>query len=171
MSGGVRRVSSWSGRTTLFVLLVLLAPFSLSAVYAVEPDEVLKDPVLEARARVLTQELRCVVCQSQSVDDSDAPLARDIRILVRERIQKGDSDDAARAFIVARYGNYVLLRPPLQRDTWVLWFGPGVLLLLGLGLAWIYIARLNREASPAAPLSAAEEEVARRLLDGEAGRG
>jgi len=139
--------------------------FSLSAARAVEPDEMLKDPALEARARALTQELRCVVCQNQSVDDSDAPLARDIRILVRERIQNGDSVDEARAFIVARYGNYVLLKPPLEFDTLVLWFGPVLLLGAGLAFAWAYVARLNRGGAPAPALSAAEEKAVQQILD------
>jgi cytochrome c-type biogenesis protein CcmH len=143
--------------------------FSIAAAGAVEPDEILKDPALEARARAVTQELRCVVCQNQSVDDSDAPLARDIRILVRERIAKGDSDAQARDYVVARYGNYVLLRPPLQTDTLILWFGPGLLLLGALALAWMYIARLKR--APAVPhLSPEEEDAVRRLVEDEAGR-
>jgi cytochrome c-type biogenesis protein CcmH len=164
----VTRNSSWRRLTIALILFALV--FANTAAYAVEPDEMLKDPALEARARAVTQELRCVVCQNQSVDDSDAPLARDIRILVRERIQKGESDEAARAFVVARYGNYVLLRPPLQRDTLILWFGPGVFLLIGLGLAWAYVARLNRTTAPPPALSAGEEEAVRRMLDDDAGR-
>ncbi|RME62068.1 MAG: cytochrome c-type biogenesis protein CcmH, partial [Alphaproteobacteria bacterium] len=88
-------------------------------VVAVEPDERLADPVLEARARAISQELRCLVCQNQSIDDSNAPLARDLRLLVRERLQAGDSDEEAVAFIVARYGDFVLLRPPLKPVTYV----------------------------------------------------
>ena len=147
----------------------LFALLLLSPALAVEPDEMLADPALEARARAVTQELRCVVCQNQSVDDSDAPLARDIRILVRERIAKGDSDEQARAFIVARYGDFVLLKPPLRSDTLLLWFGPLLLLGLGLALAWFYVARVRRSGATAAPLSAAEEERVQRLLDEEAG--
>jgi len=149
--------------------MLLALFFSLSSAQAVEPDEMLTDPALEARARAVTRELRCVVCQNQSVDDSDAPLARDIRILVRERIEHGDSDAAARAFVVARYGNYVLLRPPLEGDTLVLWFGPALFLAGGLALAWFYIARLNRSGAAPAALSAAEENAVRRRLDEDTG--
>ena len=153
--------------TPLIVLFSLLSfLFSLAIAHAVEPDEMLKDPVLEARARVVTQELRCVVCQNQSVDDSDAPLAHDIRVLVRERIMKGDSDAQARDYIVARYGNFVLLRPPVQGDTLLLWFGPVLLLIGGLILAWLYVRRVRMGSEPA-PLSAEEEEKVRRLVDGE----
>ena len=135
---------------------------------AVEPDEMLADPALEARAREVTRELRCVVCQNQSVDDSDAPLARDIRILVRERIKGGDTDEQARDFIVARYGKFVLLRPPLERDTLLLWFGPGILLLGALGLAWLYLRNLRRDTPAPAPLSDAEEKAVKQRLDGNA---
>lgn len=146
----------------LFAAVTLL--FSLAAARAVEPDEKLLDPALEARARALTQELRCVVCQNQSVDDSDAPLAKDIRVLVRERIKGGDSDVQARAFVVERYGKFVLLRPPLDGDTIVLWFGPVVLLLTGLVLAFFYVRRLNRTVEGGAPLSASEEDVLKRIV-------
>jgi cytochrome c-type biogenesis protein CcmH len=133
------------------------------AALAVEPDEKLADPALEARARALTLELRCVVCQNQSVDDSDAPLAKDIRVLVRERIKAGDSDEAVRDFIVARYGKFVLLRPPLDGETVVLWVGPAVLLLAGLALAYFYVRRVRETTAPA-PLSPAEEEAVQRLI-------
>ncbi|MBI5319478.1 MAG: cytochrome c-type biogenesis protein CcmH [Bradyrhizobium sp.] len=97
---------------------------------AVLPDEMLQDAALEARARALSQELRCVVCQNQSIDDSNAPLARDLRVLLRERLSTGDSDRQAVDFIVARYGNFVLLRPPLQWNTLLLWIGPLLMLLI-----------------------------------------
>lgn len=101
---------------------------------AVLPDEMLQDVALEARARALSQELRCVVCQNQSIDDSNAPLARDLRVLLRERLSAGDSDREAVDFIVARYGNFVLLKPPVQWNTLLLWIGPLlVLLIAGLG--------------------------------------
>ena len=151
----------WRRAWTLVVLAFLLT----STARAVEPDEMLADPALEARARAVTQELRCVVCQNQSVDDSDAPLAKDIRVLVRERIMAGDSDEAVRAFIVARYGKFVLLKPPLEGDTILLWFGPVALLAGGLALAYFYVRRLNRAGAPAAPLSAAEDDTVRRLLE------
>ena len=152
-------LSSWSAVT---ILLICLA---IGAARAVEPDEMLADPALEARARALTLELRCVVCQNQSVDDSDAPLAKDIRVLVRERIMAGDSDEAVRAFIVARYGKFVLLKPPLDGDTVLLWFGPVVLLAVALALAYVYMRRVNRTAGAAPPLSAAEEEAVKRLIE------
>lgn len=101
---------------------------------AVLPDEMLRDAALEARARTLSQELRCVVCQNQSIDDSNAPLARDLRVLLRERLSSGDSDREAVDFIVARYGNFVLLKPPMQWNTLLLWIGPLLALLIaGLG--------------------------------------
>lgn len=146
-------------------LIVLALTAALSVARAVEPDEILADPALEARARALTLELRCVVCQNQSVDDSDAPLAKDIRVLVRERIMAGDSDEAVRAFIVARYGKFVLLRPPLDGDTVLLWFGPVALLAAALALAVVYMRRVNRAAAASPPLSAAEEEAVKQLIE------
>lgn len=147
--------------TVAFALLV----FAQTAL-AVEPDEKLADPALEARARTLTQELRCVVCQNQSVDDSDAPLAHDMRLLVRERIKAGDSDDQVRAYIVERYGRYVLLKPPFSADTALLWLGPVLLLLIAAGLSFLYVRKLNRATpSSVAPLSAGDEEKVKRILD------
>lgn len=150
-----------------WTLIVALALWLTSAAHAVEPDEMLADRALEARARALTLELRCVVCQNQSVDDSDAPLAKDIRVLVRERIMAGDSDEAVRAFIVARYGKFVLLKPPLDGDTVLLWFGPIALLAGGLALAYFYVRRVNRAGAGAPPLSAAEQDAAERLIEDE----
>jgi cytochrome c-type biogenesis protein CcmH len=147
--------------------LAILSLIALTfAAHAVEPDERLSDPALEARALALTRELRCVVCQNQSVDDSDAPLAKDVRVLVRERIAAGDSDEEVIAFIVARYGSFVLLRPPVERSTIVLWLGPVVLLLAALGLAYWYMRRLSAAAAPV-PLSTQEEEAVRRLIEDE----
>jgi cytochrome c-type biogenesis protein CcmH len=104
---------------------------------AVNPSEMLKDPILEARARQLSQGLRCVVCQNQSIDDSNAPLAQDLRILLRERIAAGDSDSQAVGFLVSRYGNFVLLKPPLQANTIPLWAGPAVILMIAsVGAGW-----------------------------------
>ena len=100
--------------------LIAIAPMA----HAVTPDEMLSDPKLEARAREISLTLRCVVCQNQSIDDSSAPLAKDLRVLVRERLAAGDTDTQATEFIVARYGNFVLLKPPLQANTVLLWFGP-----------------------------------------------
>ena len=115
----------------LFCLLVL----NVSAAFAVRPDEILSDPQLEARARVIGQELRCLVCQNQSIDDSDADLAHDLRLLVRQRLQAGDSDAQVKAYIVARYGDFVLLNPPFKASTYVLWLGPLFFALCGIG-AW-----------------------------------
>ena len=117
------------------------------AARAVEPDEMLADPALEARAQHISKELRCVVCQNQNIDDSAAPLARDMRLMVRERLTAGDTDDQAKAFLVARYGNFVLLRPPFQPDTWALWLGPFVILAVA-GTALVFAARTGA-ADPA----------------------
>ena len=122
---------------------------------AVQPDEVMKDPALEARARTLSAELRCLVCQNQSIDDSDAPLAGDIRRLIRERIGQGESNDAVRTFLVSRYGNFILLKPPFELATLLLWLsGP---LTLALGAVGVYfVARRPRTPTPA--LSEDEEK-------------
>jgi cytochrome c-type biogenesis protein CcmH len=130
---------------------------------AVQPDEILSDPVLEGRARALSEGLRCLVCQNQSIDDSNAPLARDLRLLLRERLKAGDSDAQAVDFIVARYGDFVLLRPRFMPETWLLWIGPFAL-LLGAG-AIVYLRR-RRGGNEAERALAPEEEAAlRRVLD------
>jgi len=121
------------------VLIFIVALLFSGAAHAVNPDEMLKDPVQEARARAIGQELRCLVCQNQSIDDSDATLARDLRVIVRERITAGDSDQQVLDFVTARYGNYVLLKPPFQSNTYLLWFLPFTLMALGLGLAFRYL--------------------------------
>ena len=123
---------------------------------AVQPDEMLKDPALEARARVLSQELRCMVCQNQSIDDSDAPLARDVRLLVRERLAAGDSDGQVIDFLVARYGEFVLLRPRLNLHTLLLWGAPFAVLLIG---ALGFLAARRRAGSTEPPRLTAEEEA------------
>ena len=128
-------------RLALIALLAaLLAP---AAALAVQPDEILKDSALEARARDLSRGLRCMVCQNQSIDDSDAPLARDLRLLVRERLTKGDSDSQVLDFLVARYGEFVLLKPPLELHTLLLWGLPPVALLAGM-LALVVLARRRK---------------------------
>ncbi|MBT3989105.1 MAG: cytochrome c-type biogenesis protein CcmH [Rhodospirillaceae bacterium] len=115
---------------TLFILcLILLLPVSAQAV---DPSEILNDPLMEKRARSISKGLRCVVCQNQSIDDSDAQLARDLRVLVRERLTAGDSDQAVVDYVVSRYGDFVLLRPPFKAATLVLWFGPIIIALSGL---------------------------------------
>ena len=139
----------------LRALLVVVFALIAASAAAVQPDEVMKDPALEARARTLSAELRCMVCQNQSIDDSDAPLARDIRLLIRDRIAEGESNDAVRAFLVSRYGNFILLKPPLEPSTLLLWLsGP---LTLALGALGLYLAR-RRAPAPPPPLSAEEEK-------------
>ncbi|MGV1770524.1 cytochrome c-type biogenesis protein [Agrobacterium vitis] len=132
--------------------------------FAVNPDEMLKDPALEARARHLSAQLRCMVCQNQSIDDSNAELARDLRILVRERIVKGDSDDDVIRYLVSRYGEFVLLKPRLTSETLLLWGAPGLLLVVGAGVAFAY-SRRRRRVAAAEPLSADEEARLKRLLE------
>lgn len=132
---------------------------------AVEPNEILDDPALEARARDLGKTLRCVVCQNQSIDDSNAGLARDLRVLLRERLKAGDTDEAAMDYIVARYGNFVLLKPPMQVNTLLLWFGPGIILLLALALFWTLIRRVPGATGGApAELTGAEREELQSIL-------
>src|ERR1700751_4574206 len=114
-----------------FAFLVAASCLLAAPAFAVQPDEILPDPVLEARARDLSRELRCMVCQNQSIDDSDAPLARDLRLLVRDRLKAGDSDRQVLDFLTARYGAFVLLKPPLEWTTVLLWFGPPGLLVIG----------------------------------------
>lgn len=129
----------------LVALLLLLS--SATHAVAVQPDEILKDPAQEARARSLSKQLRCMVCQNQSIDDSDAPLARDLRILVRERLQAGDSNQQVLDFLVQRYGEFVLLRPRLHWSTALLWLAPG-LLLIGGGLVLFLVARRRGGVAP-----------------------
>jgi cytochrome c-type biogenesis protein CcmH len=135
----------------LLLALVLLAS---SPALAVQPDEMLADPALEARARVISEGLRCVVCQNQSIDDSDAPLAKDLRLVVREQLMLGKTDADVTAYIVSRYGNFVLLKPPVEPATWALWAGPfAVLFIGGAGVA---LWSRRRRSEDEAPLTAAE---------------
>jgi cytochrome c-type biogenesis protein CcmH len=145
--------------------MIALALATMPAL-AVQPDEVLKDAGLERRARALSAELRCLVCQNQSIDDSDAPLAKDLRVIVRERLVAGDSDGQIRDFLVARYGAFVMLRPPVTMQTILLWASPFMALAAGGLVVW----RLRRRAAAAAATPVAgltDEELARidRLLD------
>ena len=141
------------------ILAAVLALASASAL-AVQPDEMPKDPALEARARALSQHLRCMVCQNQSIDDSDAPLAHDLRVLVRERLKAGDSDSQVIDFLVARYGEFVLLKPRFEWHTAPLWLAPFALLLIG-GITVFVAGRRRRggavklQAPP--PLSKSEQ--------------
>jgi cytochrome c-type biogenesis protein CcmH len=140
-------------RARLAALFILLTAATLA--HAVQPDEMLRDPALEARARALSAELRCMVCQNQSIDDSDAPLARDIRLLIRARIGKGESNEAVRSFLVSRYGDFILLRPPLKIETLLLWGGVPVALAAGALALWLAARRRQGLAEPG--LSEAEE--------------
>jgi cytochrome c-type biogenesis protein CcmH len=162
----VSRRAMGEGKRALF-LLPLLAVLASPAL-AVQPDEVMKDPALETRARALSGELRCLVCQNESIDDSEAPLARDIRILIRERIGKGESNDAVRDYLVSRYGDFILLKPPFKPGTLLLWLSP--VLTLGLGVAAALYAR--RRAPSATPrLSPEEEAQLAALTNGDASNG
>ena len=143
--------------------VLLMAALAASAAYAVQPDEIMSDPARESRARDLSRELRCMVCQNQSIDDSEAPLAHDLRVLVRERLQAGDSDAEVVDFLVARYGEFVLLNPRLSWHTALLWGLPPAVLVLGLLAVVVLVVR--RRTTPAAEtpnLNPAEEA---RLLD------
>ncbi len=148
-------------------LLLALAFIVAAPAWAVEPDEMLDDPVLEARARALSQNIRCLVCQNEPIDSSNADLARDLRILIRERMVAGDSDAEIKAFLVARYGDYVLLDPPMQLTTYALWFGPGLILLLGALGVYFFFSRTRRAPAAPVPLSAEERARLERLLDDE----
>lgn len=126
---------------TLILLVFALSVTVLGTAFAVLPEEVLKDPALENRARIISQDLRCLVCQNQSIDDSNAPLAKDLRLIVRERLTSGDTDAQVFDYVVQRYGNYVLLKPPFQTDTYLLWTAPFLLMLLALGIAFNYLRK------------------------------
>jgi cytochrome c-type biogenesis protein CcmH len=136
-------------------LIALITTLALPA-FAVTPGELLKDPALEARARQISQGLRCMVCQNQSIDDSDAPLAHDLRVLVRQRLETGDSDRQVLDFIVARYGDFVLLKPPLKLDTLLLWGLPPAVLLASLVALFAMARRRRTEDLQTAALSPAE---------------
>jgi len=139
------------------VFLFLVAVLSATSALAVEPDEVLDDPVLEARAREISKNLRCVVCQNQSIDESNADLARDLRILVRERLVAGDSDQEVIDFVVARYGDFVLLNPPMKGITYALWFGPfGFAGIAGLS-GFFYFRQRSQSRADEMKLSDAEK--------------
>ncbi|MFY9240642.1 MAG: cytochrome c-type biogenesis protein [Roseovarius sp.] len=147
-------------RRLAFILALIAAP-----VFAVQPDEVLDDPALEERARDISSGLRCLVCRNESIDESNATLARDLRLLVRERIMVGDSNDEVVDFIVARYGEYVLLNPRAAGSTWLLWLAGPAMLLAGAGIAVAYVRRRSQAEAPASGLSDAEETRLRQILD------
>ncbi|HTQ34372.1 MAG TPA: cytochrome c-type biogenesis protein [Stellaceae bacterium] len=143
----------------VFILLCSALP-----AHAVRPDEMLANPILEARARDISKELRCLVCRNQSIDDSEADLAHDLRVLVRQRLTAGDTNQQVIDYIVSRYGDFVLLKPPFELATWLLWCGPGILLLLGLWGISRYMRRQAGIAGPP-PLSADEERRLAAILD------
>jgi cytochrome c-type biogenesis protein CcmH len=153
-------------KTAVFLAMMLLAV--ASGVGAVNPSEVLNDPALETRAREISKHLRCLVCQNQSIDDSDAELARDLRVLVRERLRAGDTDDQVIGYVVSRYGDFVLLKPPFKASTYVLWIGPGVVFLAGVMALILFFRRRARTGAPSAhqppPLSLEEKNRLRALM-------
>lgn len=145
------------------LLLILALVFAAGPAFAVLPEEQLQDPALEARARHLSKELRCVVCQNQTIDDSDAPLAADLRAILRERLVAGDTDEQAKAYLVERYGDFVLLKPPMNPATLFLWFGPALLLLGGGFGVWRYWR--GRAVVAPQPLDPEEQARLKALLD------
>lgn len=159
MTGLARRAC----RHAPFAVMVALAMWA-SVAGAVQPDEVLPDPALEARARALSRELRCVVCRAETIDDSDASIARDLRLLLRERLVAGDSDAEVLDFMVARYGEYVLLKPPARGANLVLWLAGPILLLAGAGIAGVWLRR--RKGAEAAALTPEEERRLDEILRG-----
>jgi cytochrome c-type biogenesis protein CcmH len=150
----------------LHAVVLALALLASAAAWAVQPDEMLRDPVLEARARALSKDLRCMVCQNESIDDSEAPLAHDLRVLVRDRLKAGDSDQQVLDFLVARYGEFVLLKPPLSWHTATLWGLPPAILLIGAVVIVVDLRRrkLAQAGEDKAGLTAAEEARLSELL-------
>lgn len=150
-------------RRTALPLALLLG--LTTAAMAVEPQEMLKDPAMEARAREVSKDLRCLVCQNESIDESNAELARDLRRIVRERISAGDSNDQVRQFVVARYGDYVLLTPPFKASTMALWLGPAAFAAAGIAAVFLFYRRRRTAPAPdATPLSPEEKQALDRLL-------
>lgn len=132
----------------LLGVFLLLSTMWISPSHAVNPEEIMADPEMEANARAVSRHLRCVVCQNQSIDDSDADLARDMRVLVRDRIMAGDTNREVLDYMVSRYGNYVLLKPPFEASTYVLWIGPGVIFLLGLIAVGVFMYQRRPQVVP-----------------------
>ena len=153
--------------TRAISILAALVFLWLGTAHAVQPDEILTDPVLEHRAREISKDLRCLVCQNQSIDDSDAPLARDLRIIVRERLVAGDSDDEVVHFVVARYGDFVLLNPPFKPITYILWIGPAAIFLFGAVAVVLFLRRRRSPAVETQATLSAEEQARIAQLIGE----
>jgi len=152
-------------RRWLFALLAAAAFSAATPALAVQPDEILTDPALEARARAISAGLRCLVCQNQSIDDSDAPLARDLRILVRDRLKAGDSDKKIIDFVVARYGEFVLLKPRFEPHTMLLWLATPIVGLAAIAMVVLAARRRKSEVNQAVPLSKSEQQKLKKLLD------
>ncbi len=164
---------------TRLLLPIFAALLAAAPVHAVEPDEMLDNPVLELRAREISKELRCVVCQNENIDESNAELARDLRLVVRDRLLAGDADDQVVKYVVDRYGDYVLLRPPFKGSTYILWFGPLVFALLAAFGGWRFyrarsvpmVAEAVSAEPPPPPLSAEEKRRLDKLLKDSDGAG
>ena len=152
-------------RRWLFAFLAAAAFSAATPALAVQPDEILTDPALEARARAISAGLRCLVCQNQSIDDSDAPLARDLRILVRDRLKAGDSDKQIVDFVVARYGEFVLLKPRFEPHTMLLWLATPIVGLAAIAIVVLAARRRKSEVNQAVPLSKSEQQKLKKLLD------
>ncbi len=144
----------------VLLILALLLPVTAGAI---EPSEMLKDPALEARARAISQEIRCLVCQNQTIDDSNADLAHDLRVILRERLLAGDTDQQVKDYLTARYGDFILLKPPFRARTLILWIGPALVFLAGAAIIMVAALRKRRVAAPA-PLSAEESQRLARLM-------
>ncbi len=155
-------VPAFAGMTKVVRGMTVAGCLFSGPAFAVEPDEILKDPALEARARELSGNLRCLVCQNQSIDDSDAPLAKDLRLLIREQLVKGETDAEIMDYVAGRYGDFVLLKPRFDASTLLLWLTPFVVLLAGLIALW---RRRTGSAAPEAPLSEAEKSELNRALE------
>ena len=151
------------GKNPLFMLILSIIISLPLNVVAVEPSEILQNPQLETRARSLSQNIRCLVCQNQSIDDSNASLAKDLRKIVREQLVSGASDDEIYNFLIERYGDFVLLRPPVKATTYILWYGPLFIFFAGLVLSALFLIRRKR-ILPEEPLSHSEEEELSRLI-------
>ena len=164
MSANLHTRSSRLSCVRFGALLSVLISLAMSPVKAVEPDEVLQDPALEARARHISEGLRCLVCQNQSIDDSAAPLAKDLRVLVRERLKAGDTDQQIEDFVVARYGEFVLLNPRFEPQTFLLWFATPAVLIIAL-LIVVFAYRRRSAAAAPAELSDAEARRLKHLLE------
>ena len=151
------------GKNPLFMLILSIIIGLPLNVVAVEPSEILQNPQLETRARSLSQNIRCLVCQNQSIDDSNASLAKDLRKIVREQLVSGASDDEIYNFLIERYGDFVLLRPPVKATTYILWYGPLFIFFAGLVLSALFLIRRKR-ILPEEPLSHSEKEELSRLI-------